>query len=313
MVKFRTEFPEFNLPKIDYLHPILIAGSCFAELIEVKLNAGGLLCIPPSHGILYNPFSLATMLQSWCETPPNWPILEEYKQRWISLEHHGTFSDENRVQAEDNITKARNLCAKALPHSQLLFLSLGTAHYFEDKNSGKPVANCHKLPASRFIRKRATVEGICESMQRAFDDIWKANANLNIILSISPVKHLRDGLIENSLSKSILNVAVHELCTSNLQVHYFPAFEILVEDLRDYRFYTEDLAHPSKSAQDYIFTYFKNACFSREVSDIYTQMIDYYNLKRHSPINNPGLHLEQIQKQRAHLISLYPFLEARLV
>lgn len=312
MVKFRTEFPEFVLPKLNYEQPILLAGSCFAELIEERLQRGGFLTSPPSHGILYHPFSLATMLHSWCEMPSNWPVLEEYNHRWMSLDHHGNFSGSNKFQAAEKMEEARSQCARALVQAQFLFLSLGTAHYFEDIASGKPVANCHKLPASRFVRKRAGVDEIRTSLQNAFDAIWNVNSNVNIILSVSPVKHLRDGLSENALSKSILNVAAHELCTQNSQVHCFPAFEILTEDLRDYRFYTEDLAHPSKFAQDYIFTYFYSASFSTETKQIFRQIMALRDLERHLPMSSPNEHLQAIENLKERLMSDYPFLKGRL-
>jgi hypothetical protein len=312
MVKFRTEFPAFSLPKLDYTKPVLVAGSCFAELVESRLREGGFNLTSPSHGILYHPFALSTMLHRWCEIPDGWPFLEYYDKKWISLEHHGAFSSSSKEQTKEGMISATNKCSVALKEANFLFLSLGTAHFFNDNTSKNPVANCHKLPAERFVRLCASVLEIVESLSAAFQKLNEINPNLTVILSVSPVKHLRDGLSENSLSKSILRVASDILCSENSRVHYFPAFEILTEDLRDYRFYTEDLAHPSKAAQDYIFKYFSEACFSPETTDIFRQVVAFRNLERHRPTSEPTAHLQAIEIQKERMIAHFPFLRDRL-
>ncbi|MBM3169992.1 MAG: GSCFA domain-containing protein [Bacteroidetes bacterium] len=312
MVKFRTEFPAFKLPPLDYQHPILVAGSCFAELIEAKLRMGGFHVPVPSHGILYHPFALSTMLQTWCEIPSEWPVLENHDNRWISLDHHGSFSSFSEEEAKTGMLMARENCALALKEAHFLFLSLGTAHYFQDKVSGKAVGNCHKLPADRFIRNRSTVTEIVDSLNFTVQNLREINPQLTVILSVSPVKHLRDGLAENSLSKSILRVATDILCSQNSNVHYFPAYEILTEDLRDYRFYSEDLAHPSKAAQDYIFQYFSSACFSIDTLEVFKQVSAFRNLERHFSKSNPILHLDAVEKEKERLVVRFPFLSGRL-
>jgi len=313
MLKFRTEFPKFELPKLDYQQPILVAGSCFAELVETRLRSGGFMVVSPSHGILYHPFALSKMLESWCETPElQWPSLEKYLDKWVSLDHHGSFSSDSPEPAISKMRSARLECSQALENANFLFLSLGTAHYFLDTVSNKPVGNCHKLPAARFLRKRATVTEIVDCLNLSIQKLTKINPHLTVVLSVSPVKHLRDGLSENSLSKSVLRVASDVLCSRNSNVHYFPAYEILTEDLRDYRFYSEDLAHPSKAAQDYIFGYFSSACFSPETTEVFKQVSAFRNLQSHSSVSNPALHLNAVEKEKERLIAHFAFLRDRL-
>lgn len=311
-MKFRTEFPSVVLPQLDFERPILSAGSCFAELIESKLTEGGFFMVPPSHGIVYHPFSISSMLESWTQTGQDWFSLEQNNNKWISLSHHGRFSSYSKESAIQKIVQAQEKCHSALKTAQVLFLSLGTAHCFEDKTTGQPVANCHKLPAARFERKRATAHEIVEKLGFALKALWAVNPDLQVVCSISPVKHLRDGLLENSISKAILRVSIEELCNQDSRMHYFPAYEILMDDLRDYRFYSKDLAHPNEVAKDYIFSYIEKACFSPDVQKIYKEVIKYSSLLGHSSIEEEGQHKQRIEKEREGLISRFPFLGTRI-
>lgn len=311
-MKFRTEFPAVALPNVDYERPILSAGSCFAELIESKLTEGGFLMIPPSHGILYHPFSISSMLESWTQTGTDWFNLEQVNSKWVSLRHHGRFSSSSKDKTIQNILQSQQKCQQALKTAQVLFLSLGTAHYFTDTTTGQHVANCHKLPASRFIRERASVPEIVEKLDFAIKSLWEINPELQVVCSLSPVKHLRDGLLENSISKAILRISIDDLCRQDSRIHYFPAYEILMDDLRDYRFYSKDLAHPNEVAKDYIFSYIENACFNKEVQTIYNEVMKYKLILGHHSKENRNPHLQLIEERKSGLLKQFPFLGSRI-
>lgn len=249
MVKLQTIVDIAPSPwKIGYEDNILLLGSCFADSIgqimaEHYLNV---TCNP--FGTLYNPLSIAQALQM-TEVPP----LIEHDGLWHSMAHHGSFSRASRDEAEQAVKASIETMQAALQQASVVIVTFGTAWVYE--MSGEIVGNCHKLPESSFTRRRLSVEEIVAAWQ----PILERYPNKHWLFTVSPIRHIRDGLHENQLSKATLLQAVEQIVDgkwTNGKSHYFPSYEIMLDELRDYRFYADDLVHPSSLAVRYIWERF---------------------------------------------------------
>lgn len=249
MVKLQTIVDIAPSPwKIGYEDNILLLGSCFADSIgqimaEHYLNV---TCNP--FGTLYNPLSIAQALQM-TEVPP----LIEHDGLWHSMAHHGSFSRASRDEAEQAVKASIETMQAALQQASVVIVTFGTAWVYA--MSGEIVGNCHKLPESSFTRRRLSVEEIVAAWQ----PILERYPNKHWLFTLSPIRHIRDGLHENQLSKATLLQAVEQIVNgkwTNGKSHYFPSYEIMLDELRDYRFYADDLVHPSSLAVRYIWERF---------------------------------------------------------
>lgn len=235
-------------------------------------------------GILFNPASIASTierLQTGVPFSENDLILSG--DLWVSLAHHGRFSSSDKTQTLEQINQALRQGSEAIAQADYLILTLGTAWVYRYKQTGKIVANCHKLPASAFERFRLEAEEIVTLLEKALQPYLN---NKYVLLTVSPVRHLGDGLVENQLSKSTLIVAAARLQERHPDtVCYFPAYEILMDELRDYRFYQPDMAHPSDVAVQYVWERFSETALSPTCRTI-LQRIDALNrAMEHRPIN----------------------------
>ena len=263
MSEFRTVLPQQKAPiEISYQDQLLSLGSCFAVHIGERLKKYKFQILNNPFGIIYNPHSLVTSLER-LENGRKYqiPDLFEHQGLWHSFDHHGFFSHPDRMQTLAAINRTLDAGHKQYNQCSRLLLTLGTAYVFKYKTNDRIVANCHKLPNSAFDRHRLTQGNIVGSLTQALRNFQKKRPDLQVILTISPVRHLRDGMIENQRSKAQLVLAVAEICRTLDFVHYFPAYELQLDDLRDYRFYGRDLSHPNELAIEYIWEYFTNAFF----------------------------------------------------
>ncbi len=281
-MKFRTEIdvPAFG-QKIDHSQHGFSIGSCFAESIAGKLRQYKFPLAGNPFGVLYNPFSIAGALESlaegrmWTEDD-----LSENGGLWFSWDHHGRFSAATSVGALAEINKAASEGAEALAKAGYIVITFGTAWVFE--LDGRVVANCHKQPAQVFTRRRLTVDEIVSRFSALMEGPLKGK---QVIFTVSPVRHLKDGFEENSLSKAVLRCAVGELVEKYPGAHYFPAYEILNDDLRDYRFYADDLVHPSDAAVEYIWEKFSGAAFGEKTLALLPQIENAVRAAAHRPFN----------------------------
>ena len=270
MSEFRTTIKLGESPiKISHHKPILLIGSCFAESIGEKLLDSYFSATLNPFGILFNPLSIAASLERLL-SKREFEAKELFKHQdlWISWMHHGRFDDSYREGALDNLNYFFHEGVKSLESAETLVITWGSSYaYFLTKNTDTPqlVANCHKLPASYFIRKRIETEEIVTTYANLLAKIWEINPKLKVILTVSPIRHLRDGMQENQLSKAILLLAAEEICQMfPEQLSYFPSYEIMMDDLRDYRFYDSDMLHPSSTAVDYIWDVFSKTYFTQQ-------------------------------------------------
>lgn len=258
-MKFRTEV---NIPKwpftIDHSHTIVSLGSCFANNIAAYLSRRKFRVISSPTGILFNPASIANAVDMILDSRTiRSNELIECDGVYLHHDFHSSISGYSPESAIANMQSAIDRAYKALHDADYLILTLGTAWVYKLANTGHIVANCHKQPASMFRREMLSIDEIVASLERII-----SRSNARIILTLSPIRHISDGLEDNSLSKALLRVAIDDVCRRHSNVYYFPSYEILLDDLRDYRFYGDDLVHPSTSAIEYIAEKFLDAAIS---------------------------------------------------
>ena len=264
MEKFRTifEIPE-SPTKIDYQSNIISLGSCFSENIGEKLTYYKFAATINPFGILYNPESIANSIEFLIKNRLfSESDLFEHHGVWNSFYHHSRFSGTDKKNVLDKINSSIKQGHAQLKKADFLLITFGTAWVYDYKSTGKTVSNCHKIPAKEFNRRKLTVNSIVKKYKTILKTLQKLNPKLNIVFTVSPVRHLKDGAVQNQLSKATLIMAINELIDEVGNTSYFPSYEIMTDDLRDYRFYNADMVHPSPTAVDYIWDKFKKCCIN---------------------------------------------------
>lgn len=235
-----------SVKQISYSDKILLLGSCFADNIGAKFGGHYFQTTVNPYGTLYNPASIAKALSGVVNREMGIGIVQ-HNGLWHSFSHHGSFSRTDKEDLVRACEQSRVQLCVALQQATTVMVTFGTAWVYEYE--GEVVANCHKLPANQFVRRRLTVNEIVAMWQPIID----AMPDKHWIFTVSPIRHIKDGLHENQLSKAVLLQSIEllsELSIANCS--YFPSYEIMLDELRDYRFYAEDMVHPSTVAVDYI-------------------------------------------------------------
>ena len=288
MTTFRTDFPaqpaDFSIGHSDR---VLLVGSCFTEHMGERLEAGKIPTLVNPFGIVYNPFSIAGSLERLRAGNQYFsaPELFENQGLWHSWAHHGRFSQPDRQATLDGLNAAYAAAAQALRQSNRLLLTLGTADVFLLRTTEQIVANNHKMPATLFQARRLGVDEIVGDLSAVLQKIKLERPDLQVILTVSPVRHLRAGPVENQRSKATLVLACAALCTHLPFVHYFPAYELLLDDLRDYRFFAADMVHPNEVAIDYIWQHFAATFFTADTQRLIRQIEQIQTAVRHRPFH----------------------------
>ena len=320
-MEFRTKLnPTKSNISIGYDDSILTIGSCFAENMGARLSALRFSTLTNPFGILYNPISISKNISKLLTA-------EIYTEKdifqngdlWHSWQHHGKFSSPKKGDIlrgiNDSLLEAQTFFQKA----NRLIITLGTANVFIEKKSGEVVANCHKVPSrnaetglDNFDKRRLSVEEIVENFTNILNKINAQKTDIQIIITVSPIRHIRDGLIENQLSKATLLLAVDEICRQFKNVHYFPAYELMMDDLRDYRFYEADMIHPTSQAIDYIWDFFKEVFFTDKTNCVINDVQKLNLMLQHRPLhpNTEGYQqfVNSVNNKMIELKSKYPYL-----
>ncbi len=243
-----------DLPSIDLEQRLLMMGSCFAENMGTLFTESKFRVDVNPFGILYNPLSIAKALERTLEGRPyEAEELFFYREQWHSYMHHGSFSAATKEETLSRINGRLRRAAQTLPETDWLMLTFGTAYVYRLKTNGEVVSNCHQCPERDFIRDRVTVEDIVTIYRPLTERLLARNDKLKILFTVSPVRHLRDGLHANQLSKATLLLAIDRLTSLYPdRLFYFPSYEIVMDELRDYRFYADDMAHPSPVTVAYL-------------------------------------------------------------
>lgn len=291
--------------KIGYNDKILLLGSCFADNIGEKFTEHYFQATINPYGTLYNPASMARAVGGFRGEIVEWGGL------WHSTMHHGCLSGAEKDIVEANCQAAEKLLQEAVREADVVVVTFGTAWVYE--MDGEVVANCHKMPANRFLRRCLTVEEIVE----LWEPIIMRMPDKHWVFTVSPIRHVKDGLHANQISKAILLQAIDNLISSlSLQaskLDYFPSYEIMMDELRDYRFYAEDLVHPSKMAVDYIWERFVDTYMTvdtkNEMRILYQLWLDRHHRFMHPETAEAKAFAERIEKRKNELKSQYHWLK----
>jgi hypothetical protein len=286
-MKLRTEISIHKAAfRISHSDKILLIGSCFAENTGNRLEASCFQADVNPFGVLYNPLSVASGLEDLLqERIFSGEDIFEYRGLYSSLSHHSRFSALTKQACLEKINSRMAFSSSFLKEANVLMVTFGTARAYRLKENGMAVSNCHKLPAGRFFQERLDVREIVETWSALTERLKKHFPALEILLTVSPIRHWKDGAHENQLSKSVLLLAIEELQKKNGFIHYFPSYELLLDDLRDYRFYAEDLLHPSAIAMDYIWEKFSDAYFDEKTKAVIKECNLIRRDLEHRPFN----------------------------
>lgn len=304
-------------PKITHTDKILSLGSCFSTNIGEHLISSKINCLINPYGIMYNPSSIAVALDElMIKKVYREDDLFEYNNLWSSWMHHGDFSNSDKQIALSTINSALSAVHKNLESLNYLFITFGTAWVYKLKQNGQIVSNCHKVPDTEFRREKLEVDEIVRYYVDLLNRILALNKNLKIVFAISPIRHIKDGLICNQISKATLHLAVYQLCQEYPDnCIYFPSYEILNDELRDYRFYAEDMVHPSSVAIDYIWEKFRVAFFDTKTDQLIDECTKIFKSFRHRPINSDTIEyrsfLERLVIKMETLMKKNPTLDYR--
>lgn len=283
---FHLEFnPKAFSVKIRHSDKLMLAGSCFTENIGEKLKHHKFSVLENPHGIIFNPASIVRSLNTYMDDK-RYTKDDLFFQNdcWNSWDHHTRFSDTDPDVCLAKINQSQQTAHAFLQKADWLLLTFGSAFVYELAN-GSVVANCHKVPTDKFNKRLLEIVEIKAMLQELVQRLKIFNPELKLIFTISPVRHLRDGFVENNRSKARLIEAVHETVAAYEGAFYFPAYELVIDDLRDYRFFAEDMVHPNYAATGYVWEKFISTCIEEESIKLMKQLSDIRIAFNHKPFN----------------------------
>jgi len=290
-MNFHLEFsPKPFAQKIKHHHTVLLTGSCFTENIGTKLKQFKFGVLENPNGILFNPVSIAQSLQSYIHNRQYTEADLFYQnESWNSWQHHTRFSHPDKAVCLQRINQSQQQAHQFLKTANWVLITVGSAFVYEFPVSTSAdcgvVANCHKVPTDKFTKRLLGIDEIKKRLQEMLEHLFDFNPGVQVIFTISPVRHLRDGFVENNRSKAALIQAIHQLTDMDERLFYFPAYELVIDDLRDYRFYAEDMVHPNYAATNYVWEKFISTCID-ESSQALMKEINVINAaKSHKPFN----------------------------
>lgn len=286
-MKFRTEIePSNDQGFFKHSDQILSLGSCFANNVAIELEKDGFLIDQNPMGILFNPISIMKNIQNSFQQNLNESLIIRRDDYFYHFDYPSQFYAESQEKLVEKINKIQENTTTFLKKSNRLILTLGTAWVYNWLKTDEIVANCHKIPAHEFKKELLELNYLIKSYVQFFEELRAINPNLEIILTVSPIRHIKNGLHENNLSKSVLLLMVDHLVNQFDFVHYFPAYEIVLDDLRDYRFFGPDLIHPSPQAIDYVYEKFGARYFDQTTQAIVSVQRKINALQTHRPLSS---------------------------
>lgn len=311
-------FTQINIkpldPSINYRNRILLIGSCFTEHIgnflgEVKFNV-----LQNPNGILFDPVSVCNSLVSYIHNKQySADELFSLNEGWHSWQHHSRFSKPGKEASLQLINQSQQRAHEFLKQTDWLIITLGSSFVYKLAENGIPVANCHKAAPQTFNKHLSTIEETVTKFDETIHQLFQFNGHLKIIFTISPVRHLRDGVVDNNRSKARLIEAVHHLVNKFDRLYYFPAYELVIDVLRDYRFYDIDLAHPNYAATQFVLEKFSENCLDEEAQQLSEEIKKLVIARNHKPFNAESSQHKQFLKTQLQKVKQihqqYPFLD----
>lgn len=283
--QFKVFKLSFEIPaskeKINLKDPIFLIGSCFSNEIGERLTQSKFQGFLNPFGTIYNPYSIFKLLKNEAEKDN----LVESQGIHYHWDAHGTISGLSEAETSKNFENQAEKTQDFLKQSKWLIITLGTVIVYEVDDK-KIVANCHKVPANHFKKRFLTQKEILHQFESLHAYLRDINTDLNIIFTVSPVRHIKDGLVENNRSKAILIDSIHQIVDQHNNVSYFPSYEILIDELRDYRFYAEDMIHPSSQASNYIWEKFCETYLDTETTSFIKEWNSLQSAIHHRPFQS---------------------------
>ena len=291
--------------KITYNDPVLFIGSCFASSIGSQLEMGHMLVLINPAGAVFNPVSVCNTLDTITGGKEFLPEdLHFYDGTWLSFYHYTDFSSEDPSMVLEKINRRSKEALGFLKHARFLFVTFGTARVYKYKATDLIVSNCHKIPADQFESKLLTVNEIVDLWTEQLNRLHTLYPQLQVVFTISPVRHWKDGAHGNQVSKSVLFVAIEELLKHKTSPGYFPAYELVMDDLRDYRFYNDDMLHPSSSAISYIWDSFTDCYLSNSTLNTWKEVAKITRSLSHQFNSDSGVNKNHFAEKMLKQISV---------
>ncbi|WP_224995665.1 GSCFA domain-containing protein [Cesiribacter sp. SM1] len=307
-MEFRTELQPGASPfKLGLQKPILSVGSCFAAVIGERLQESKFRVLVNPFGTLFHPLPLVQLLQMAVEDrQPSETTYLLYQERWLNYLLHSSLNAPSREVLQQQLKSLFREVKHYLQQGQALVLTLGTSFVYELAEADLTVANCHKQPQRLFNKRLVPAEESLQALEQLWQQLKEFNPSLRLVLTVSPVRHLKDTLELNSVSKAMLRVVCHQLQEKYPQeVYYFPSYELLMDDLRDYRFYNPDLLHPTPAAEQYVWEKFTATLLDEEARAFLKEWEPLKQSLRHRPFNPTSLaHRQFLQKTLQKLQAL---------
>lgn len=314
-MNFRTQIPlkkqQFN--QIDYSSKLLLIGSCFSENIGDKFSYCKFQSEVNPFGILFHPKAIEKLITDAINQRK---FTEKdiffNNERWHCFNAHSSLSSSTKNELLNNLNNAISLTFQQLTSSTHIIITLGTSWVYRHIESDIVVANCHKIPQKKFLKEILLVNEVLESLKAINLLIKSVNNNISITYTVSPVRHLKDGFVENQQSKSHLLAAIHQIRNEH-NVYYFPSYEIMMDELRDYRFYSEDMIHPNATAINYIWKKFCGVWLNSFAEQTMEEIVTLQKGLNHRPFNpNSKQHqqfLQGLQEKKEALLGKFPHLK----
>ncbi|WP_027077680.1 GSCFA domain-containing protein [Maribacter antarcticus] len=320
-MKLQTQIPLTKAGnQIDYTSQLLLLGSCFSENIGAKLKYFKFQTLQNPFGILFHPYAIGNLVTRAIEK-------EYYREeelfflneRWHCFDAHSSLSEVSKEKLVENLNAQLVHTEECLSKATHISITLGTAWVYRKKETGKTVANCHKVPQKEFDKRLLTVAEVATSLQRTVSQIQNINKKAQLIVTISPVRHLKDGFVENQRSKSHLITAVHQLLEVScfrVKGFYFPAYELIMDELRDYRFYERDMVHPNQLAIDYVWEKFAGVWISDDIKETMKKIEEVQKGAQHRPFDPNSVVYQKfhnsLQQKIDDIKKAFPFMEFSL-
>lgn len=308
-------------PSIQYQDRLFLIGSCFTEHIGNALAETKFSTLQNPNGILFDPASIWRSLEAYMQQRL-YTVSDFFLQNevWHSWDHHSRFSKTDPDAAVQAINQSQVRAHEFLRQSSWLIITLGSSFVYRLTGAGagtpgRLVANCHRAPASWFDKELLPVNEMVDRFSACFEALHQFNPRLKVLLTISPVRHLREGVVNNNRSKARLIEVVHQLVALHPPVHYFPAYELVVDILRDYRFYDIDFAHPNYQATEFVLEKFVESCINPAAVTLMKELRSIALAKRHRPMqpdtNAHRSFLRDFLEKTKRLAAEHPYLDLR--
>ena len=299
--------------KIDYRDKIMLVGSCFTEHIGDSLADLKFQVMQNPNGIVFDPSTVASSITSYIENKKYSAVdLVQLNELWQSWQHHSRYSGIDKDEVLLSINHSQQEAHQFLKEAKWLIITLGTSFSYRLTEGAKPVANCHRAPGGWFNKHMMSIDETITELDTMMYRLFQFNPSVNIIFTVSPVRHIRDGIVDNNRSKARLLEAVHHLVNKFSRLHYFPSYELVIDVLRDYRFYDIDLVHPNYQATSFVIEQFMNHYVNESSITLSKEIEKIVIARKHKPFQPDTEAHKSFLKLHAErtktLMSSYPFL-----